>query len=79
MRLGGKPDRIDIAEEAGNIAVKIIDYKTGTVKWEPYRILSGSQLQLILYLDAAAELLKQRFPEKEIIPAAVMYLKLQDP
>ena len=79
MRLGGKPDRIDIAEEAGNIAVKVIDYKTGNVKWEPYRILSGSQLQLILYLDAAAELLKQRFPEKEIIPAAILYLKLQDP
>ena len=79
MRLGGKPDRIDIAEEADTIALKIIDYKTGSVKWEPYRILSGSQLQLILYLDAAAELLKQRFPEKEIVPAAVLYLKLQDP
>ncbi len=79
MRLGGRPDRIDIAEEGGMIALKIIDYKTGNVKWEPYRILSGSQLQLILYLDAAAELLKQRFPEKEIVPAAVLYMKLQDP
>ena len=79
MRLGGKPARIDISEEAGTIAVKVIDYKTGSVKWEPYRILSGSQLQLILYLDAAAELLKQRFPGKEIVPAAVLYMKLQDP
>ena len=79
MRLGGKADRIDIAESGDSVAVKILDYKTGSVKWEPFRILSGSQLQLLLYLEAAAELFKLRFPGKRIVPAAVLYMKLDNP
>ena len=79
LALRGTTDRVDICEDGGKIYVKIIDYKTGNTTWEPFRILSGSQIQLILYLDAMTELLEQRYPGKEIVPGAVFYEPLADP
>lgn len=79
LALRGTTDRVDICEDGGKVYVKIIDYKTGSTRWEPFRILSGSQIQLILYLDAMTELLEQRFPGKEIVPGAVFYDPLADP
>ncbi len=79
MRLRGKVDRVDIAEDDGRMLLKIVDYKSGSTKWEPWKLLSGTQIQLILYLDAMEEILSGRFPGREIIPAAVLYAPLADP
>jgi len=79
LKLRGKIDRVDLAEENDKVYVKIIDYKTGKNKWEPGRVLSGTELQLVLYLDAVEEMMAQRFPEKEIIPAAVLYEHIDNP
>ena len=70
MRLRGKIDRVDTAEHAGQLYVKIVDYKTGATSWEPYRILSGSQLQLLVYLSAVTELFERQYPGKQILPGA---------
>lgn len=79
MRLRGKVDRVDIAEEDGRVLVKIVDYKSGSTKWEPWKLLGGTQIQLILYLDAMEEILAGRFPGKKIVPAAILYAPLGDP
>ena len=79
MRLFGKTDRVDLFEDSSRILVKIVDYKTGSTVWEPYRILSGTQIQLILYLDAVTEILRRRHPGKKIVPGAVLYEPVQAP
>jgi len=78
-KMRGKIDRVDLAEDQGRLLVKIVDYKTGADKWEPYRILSGTQIQLILYLDAVTEMLQKKYPGKEIIPAAMFYNHVDNP
>ena len=78
MRLRGKIDRVDTAEHAGQLYVKIVDYKTGATSWEPYRILSGSQLQLLVYLSAVTELFERQYPGKQILPGAIFYAPVGD-
>jgi len=79
IKLRGQTDRVDIAEDGKNILLKIIDYKTGSVKWEPYKILDGSQIQLLLYMDAMSELFAEKYPDREILPAAMLYQTIGDP
>ena len=78
MRLRGKIDRVDTAEHAGQLYVKIVDYKTGATSWEPYRILSGSQLQLLVYLSAVTELFERQYQGKQILPGAIFYAPVGD-
>lgn len=79
LKLQGKADRVDLCEEGDRLYVKIIDYKTGSTSWEPYRLLSGSQIQLIVYLDAVSEILEKTRPEVSVIPGAVFYAEIDDP
>ena len=37
------------------------------------------QLQLVVYLNAAMELEAKKHPDKEIIPAGILYYQIQDP
>jgi ATP-dependent helicase/nuclease subunit B len=46
--IGGKIDRIDCYGDY----IKIIDYKSGNIKYNPKDIYSGSNLQLMLYMKA---------------------------
>ncbi len=78
LLLTGAIDRVDILEMEESILLKIIDYKTGSTKWETDLIYYGKQLQLILYLSAMKEVLKVT-NKKEIIPAAFFYMHLDDP
>ena len=39
----------------------------------------GLQLQLVVYLNSAVELLKRKYPEKEVIPGGMYYYHLDDP
>lgn len=79
IRLAGKTDRVDLCADNQSVYVKIIDYKTGKTGWEPYRILSGSQIQLLLYLDAVTALLESQMPERKIVPGAIFYVPVEDP
>lgn len=52
LNLRGKIDRIDICRESGKQAAVIIDYKTGSVKFDYASLYHGLDLQLPLYMLA---------------------------
>ena len=76
---GGKIDRLDICEEEDKVYVKIIDYKTGSKSFDMTAFYHGIQVQLVVYLNAALAIEKNRFPGKEIIPAGIFYYQMKDP
>ncbi len=79
MHLQGRIDRIDICEKEDQVYVKVIDYKSGNTSFDLVALYYGLQLQLVVYLNAATELEKQRYPEKEIVPAGIFYYHVKDP
>jgi len=80
LRLKGRIDRMDLYKDADDIYVKIIDYKTGnSTKFELISIYHGLQLQLVVYLNAAMELLQKQNKGKQIRPAGIFYYHMDDP
>ncbi len=81
MRLGGKIDRVDESEEEGSkrIYIKIVDYKSSARDVDLESLIEGEQLQLIVYLDAAASMEQKAHPDKEIVCAGAFYFSFQDP
>ena len=75
--LEGRIDRIDLAPMEDGTLIKVIDYKSGNDKVVKQEIVSGYKLQLMLYMEAAAEGMKKQY--KEIVPAGVFYFKIQEP
>ena len=67
VRISGKIDRIDSCDDM----IRIIDYKTGTVKAETTKYYMGLKLQLPLYLTAAAK--DRRAVGAYYFPASVSY------
>ena len=78
MVLNGKIDRIDICETDGAVLVKIIDYKSGVMKYDLFRIYEGLQLQLLTYLDAALTLVRKS-TGRAVRPAGIFYYSIDDP
>ncbi len=76
---GGKIDRIDICEDEDRVYVKVTDYKTGMKSFDITAMYHGLQMQLPVYLNAALDVEKRKFPEKEVIPAGIFYYRIQDP
>ncbi|MBN7772992.1 PD-(D/E)XK nuclease family protein [Clostridium aminobutyricum] len=80
----GKIDRVDFLPED---YVKIIDYKSGSEKFDAEEAKAGWKLQLMLYLKAATVIQPQALQEEkktEVIesarkPAGVFYFKLDEP
>ena len=79
MRLQGRIDRIDVAQEADKVYVKVIDYKSGSRQFDLAALYYGLQLQLVVYMNAAMELEAKKHPDKEIVPAALLYYHIEDP
>ncbi len=79
MQLQGRIDRIDVAEDAENVYVKVVDYKSGDKHFDLAAVYHGLQLQLVVYMNAALELEAKRHPEKNIVPAAILYYHVADP
>ena len=79
MRFRGIIDRIDLYEDAENVYVKVVDYKTGNVKLSLEEVYFGLQLQLILYLDSALQSEQKKHPGKDVQPAGMLYFYVQDP
>ena len=67
--LTGKIDRLDACESAGEQYMRIIDYKTGSIRLSPEDIFAGLQLQLLIYLKAVSG-------EKSAVPAGVFYQRV---
>ena len=53
MKLRGRIDRIDTYEEGGNVYVKVIDYKSGSKRFDLAALYYGLQLQLVVSMNAA--------------------------
>lgn len=79
MHLQGRIDRIDIAEDENHVYVKVIDYKSGSRQFDLAALYYGLQLQLVVYMNAAMELEAGKHPDKEIVPAAMLYYHVDDP
>ena len=77
VRFRGKIDRVDLYD-SGDIFVKIIDYKSGSKKFEIKDIYSGIQLQLIAYMDEALRLVRNAHPDRAVRPGGVYYYLIND-
>ena len=79
MRLQGRIDRIDTVQDEEHVYVKVIDYKSGSRQFDLAALYYGLQLQLVVYMNAAMEWEAQKHPDKEIVPAALLYYHIDDP
>ena len=79
MRLQGRIDRIDVAEDEEHVYVKVVDYKSGNKHFDLAALYYGLQLQLVVYMNAAMELEAKKHPDKEVVPAALLYYHIEDP
>ena len=79
MRLRGRIDRVDTCEADDTVYVKVIDYKSGNRKFDLAALYYGLQLQLVVYMNAAVEMEQKKYPDKKIVPAAMLYYHIDDP
>lgn len=79
MKLKGTIDRYDVAEDPENIYVKVVDYKSGNREVDLVALYHGLQLQLEVYLGEALRKEKEKHPDKNVVPAALLYYHLEDP
>ena len=70
---------MDLCEDETHVYVKIIDYKSGSTSFDLAALYYGLQLQLVVYMDAAMELMERKNPGKEIVPAGIFYYHIDDP
>jgi len=70
--LQGRIDRIDVFED-DKTRIRVIDYKSGTKKFDPTMAYWGIQLQLLIYLAAALA----QIPGAS--PAGFFYCRIADP
>ena len=68
----GRIDRVDALDADGNV-IRVIDYKSGSRKFDPTMAYFGIQLQLLLYLAAALS----QFPGSRA--AGFFYCRIADP
>lgn len=79
MKLKGKIDRVDLCNEGDQIYVKVMDFKSSEHKFNLAYLYYGLQLQLVMYMNVAAAGEKKKHPDKEVIPAAILYYHVEDP
>lgn len=78
--LEGRIDRTDVYDdETGNEYVKVIDYKSSEHKINREALEEGLSIQLAIYMKNAVEILKERYPDKNVLPAAMLYYAIDDP
>lgn len=79
MGLRGIIDRVDYYNDGDDIYVKIVDYKSGNKKLEINDIYNGLQLQLVVYMEAALEMTRKKYPNKHVIPGGMFYYNIDNP
>ncbi len=77
--LYGRIDRLDLAESGGKLCLSVIDYKSGNKEFDLNRVFYGLDLQLLLYLAGAYEIVKGDHPKAEVSPGGVFYYHINDP
>ncbi|WP_315070491.1 helicase-exonuclease AddAB subunit AddB [uncultured Clostridium sp.] len=76
--LQGRIDRIDTLDLDGETYIRVVDYKTGSNKFDLNELYNGLQMQLLVYLDALIKNSKYIL-EKQVRPGAILYFKIDDP
>ena len=79
MKLVGKIDRLDVMEKDGRMYLKVVDYKSGDRRLQSEKIYTGTQLQLPIYLEQAVDAYSRMYPDKKVMPAALLYFIIKDP
>lgn len=79
LKLRGKIDRMDVFEQDDKVYVKVMDYKTGKTAFKLMKLYYGTQIQLVVYLQAAMKFEQDIYREKEILPAGIVYYGVEDP
>ena len=79
VQLLGKIDRVDIRQDENNVDVRVVDYKTGVNEFSLEKLYNGLQLQLVVYMKAAMELLKKKNPKKNLRADGAYYYHIDDP
>lgn len=72
MILSGKVDRVDILKTDEEAFVRVMDYKTGSKKFNLNDVLHGLNMQMLLYLFAIRANGNERYGK--VIPAGVLYV-----
>lgn len=79
IELRGRIDRLDTCVDENRMYVKVIDYKSGSTKFDLVKLYHGMELQLVVYMNAAMEIEKKKHANKEIIPGGLFYYHIDDP
>ncbi len=79
MQLKGRIDRIDLCETEDKVYVKIIDYKSGNTSFSLLNLYYGLQLQLVVYLNTAMEMMQKKYRKKQVEPAGIFYYHVTNP
>lgn len=79
LKFSGVIDRSDISISGNEIYLRIVDYKTGQNDFNLNSFYHGRQLQLVSYLNASCEELEALYPDKNIIPSAMLYMTAKNP
>ncbi len=79
LTLVGKVDRTDIYEKNGKVYIRVVDYKTGTKKFNLADVNSGINLQMLLYLYSLTKDNGGKFGDGETVPAGVLYIPVHRP
>lgn len=78
MELQGRIDRVDKAEDASGVYLRIVDYKSSARDLDMTEVYYGLALQMLTYLDIVLTNSKQ-FVGKEAKPAGVLYFHVHNP
>lgn len=78
-KIMGRIDRIDTYEVNDRVYVKVVDYKTGNSDFDLLNTFYGLRIQLIIYMNAAMKIEKNKYPDKEIVPGAMFFYNINDP
>ena len=79
MRLAGRIDRLDTYKAENKVYVRIVDYKSGDRDFQLLSLYHGMQLQLVVYMNSAVELMQQKYPDQEVLFGGMYYYHLDDP
>ena len=70
LSIGGKIDRIDIYQKDGIKYIRVVDYKTGPKDFVLSDLLSGLNMQMLIYLDIICD---SDLTGQDYAPAGVIY------
>ena len=77
VRVDGKIDRVDIMDRDGVRYLRVVDYKTGKKEFRLSDVVSGLNMQMLIYLAALCENGENRYGKFE--PAGVLYMPADRP